>query len=728
LKPETPPVSSPDEIQEQFAKIAAAAMDAIIAVNARQQIILFNPAAEVMFGLPALRGLGQPLNILIPDRFRETHIKHLGRFMAEGATARRMGALGKLSGLRANGEEFPIEASIAGTTARGAGIYTVIIRDITERVRLEEQLRSFIDHAPAAIAMFDREMHYLAASRRWREYYSLPEDITGRSHYDEFPGNRESWNDAYRRALTGETVTSAGECVERPGAPRAWLEWEIRPWHSSKGTIEGVVLLTEDVTERKEAENALRVSEARFRSVYEHAPAGIAMAGLDGKFAGCNGACASMLGYSEDELRRLALHDLIHPEDRAASLDGIEQLVRGEIPLFETVCRCLRKNGDVLWAEKTVSRLDDADGKPSNILMLLADRTERQRATERQRLLMRELAHRGKNLLAVVQSIANRTLLNAPSLHEARDAFEGRLQALARIYGSLTDEAFEGAKLDAIVAAELELFSERSTIQGPKIMLSAKVAQTFALIVHELATNAVKYGAFSVQGGRVEVTWNAGGAADGDRLHFEWAEKGGPTAFPPSQLGFGSTLISAVAGEEFGCAPELSYNPAGFCYRFHAPLAAMGAVIEEAPVRRKLKSEALIALYDAWEGTRDPASGLADFARFDRGRFAAAGELCVAEIGPDGGISYIEASEPVSAQINRALREGEPGLAEAGGLVQAFRRCGASAQPCHESLRFDFGAGDEVSFEKLLLPYSANGVRVTHIVGIALFHGENLKA
>ncbi|MFZ0570411.1 MAG: PAS domain S-box protein [Rhodomicrobium sp.] len=725
LKSEIPPVSSPDEIQEQFAKIAASALDAIIAVNSRQQIILFNPAAEAMFGLPALHALGQPVNILIPDRFHEPHAEHLDRYMVRRATARSMGALGKLFGLRANGEEFPIEASISGTASKGGGIYVVIIRDVTERVRLEEQLRSFIDHAPAAIAMFDREMRYLAASRRWRKYYALPADIAGRSHDDEFPANCEPWREARYRTLAGETVASAGECIERPGASRAWLEWEMRPWYSSKGTIEGVILLTEDITGRKEAENALRESEARFRSVYQHAAIGIATAGLEGKFAGCNGACASMLGYSEDELRRLALRDLIHPEDREASLDGIERLVRGEIPLFETVCRCLRKNGDVLWAEKTVSRLDDADGKPSNILMLLADRTERHRAAERQRLLMRELAHRGKNLLAVVQSIASRSLLDASSLDDARNAFNGRLQALARIYGSLTDEAFEGARLDGIIAAELQLFSDRSTIQGPKIMLSAKVAQTFALVVHELATNAVKYGAFSVPGGTVDVAWNTEGAADGGHLEFVWAEKGGSPVLPPSRRGFGTTLISSVAGDEFGCTPELIYGREGFCYRFSAPLGPMGAVIEEAPVRRKLKSEALTAVYDAWDGARNPASGLADFAHFDRGRFAAAGELCVVEIGPDGGVGHIEASGRTIAQLDRALKEAEPGLAEADGLVQAYRRCAATAEPCYESLRFDFGKGDAANFEKLLLPYSANGMRVTHIVGIAMFHGEN---
>src|SRR5208283_4269715 len=109
------------------------------------------------------------------------------------------------------------------------------------------------------------------------------------------------------------------------------------------------------------AEEALRVSDARFRRVYENAATGIATAAMDGRFTGCNHAFASMLGYSEQEIRGITLFDFVHPDDYEASVEGIGRLLRGEIPSFENSSRCLRKNGEVLWAEKTVSLLCDAD-------------------------------------------------------------------------------------------------------------------------------------------------------------------------------------------------------------------------------------------------------------------------------------------------------------------------------------------------------------------------------
>ncbi len=565
-------------IEEQLAKIAAAAMDAIISVDERQRIVLFNPAAESMFGYTEHEAMGQPLEMLIPDGFRQAHLEHVQRFMKEGATARRMGALGQLAALRANGEEFPIEASLSSVTDPRGSVYTAIVRDVTERVQSERLLRSFIDDAPAAIAMFDRNMRYLAASRRWLDDYGLAGSVIGRSHFDVFPAIPKRLREIYRRALAGETIKADEDFFNRMDAPPIWVKWEIRPWYLAKGTIGGVILFTDDITARKRDEEALRISEARFRGVYEHAGTGIAIASMNAQFAACNPAFASMFGYTEAELRSFSMLDIMHADDRDANAAGIGRLVRGETSVFETSCRCLRKDGGCLWGENTLSLLCDANGKPSNILMLLTDRTQRQRGEERQRMLMRELAHRGRNLLAVIQAIASRSLSNATSLEEAQYALAGRLQALARTYGSFTDEAFEEAKLDEIVSAELQPFSGRTNAHGPKIMLGAKIAQTFALLVHELATNAAKHGALSVPGGRIDVTWKAAGAGSGRRFEFEWVESGGPIVSPPAHRGFGTSLVSLVAGAEFDCTPELVYNREGFRYRFEAPLATLGAV------------------------------------------------------------------------------------------------------------------------------------------------------
>lgn len=131
----------PKTSREQLAAILQAAMDAIITIDADQRIVLFNPAAEQMFRFPASEAVGQPIDRFIPDRFRRAHREHVETFGHTKATNRRMGALGTVSGLRADGEEFPVEASISHVEAEGQRLYTVILRDITQRTKLEEQLR-----------------------------------------------------------------------------------------------------------------------------------------------------------------------------------------------------------------------------------------------------------------------------------------------------------------------------------------------------------------------------------------------------------------------------------------------------------------------------------------------------------------------------------------------------------------------------------------------------------
>lgn len=711
--------------EQQLARITSAAMDAIISIDERQRMVLFNPAAETMFGVSAKDAIGQPLDLVIPNRFRRAHSEHARLYMKTGATARRMGALGRISGLRANGEEFPIEASLSAITLGGQRLYTVIVRDISERLRLEQQLRTFIENAPAAIAMFDREMRYIAASRRWREDYGLSGDVIGLSHYDLFPGLPERRKDTHRRALAGETIKAGEDLLEQQNASPKWQKWEIQPWYAASGEIGGVTLFTENITAQKEAEEALRVSEARFRGVYEHAPSGIAIADLEWRFTSCNAALASMLGYTEEELRGLTLRDLIHPGDADVNFEGIERLVRQEAPFFESFCRCLKKEGTWLWAENTFSLLCDVNGEPSSIFILLADRSERRRAEERQRMLMRELAHRGKNLLAVIQAIARHSLSKAATLEDGRIAFAGRLQALARTYSSLTGEAFEGARLDEIVSAELDPFFERLKVRGPKIMLGAKVAQTFALVIHELATNAAKYGALSAPRGTVAVTWKASEAAGARRFQFEWVETGGPAVSPPSRQGFGTSLISSVASAEFDCTPEIVYGPEGFRYSFEAPLEAMGETLEEPPARRKLRSRVLAELYDAWDSERDAGGGPPDFQQFDRERFAKTGGLTLAEVSGDGSIRFIETGEALMEHLSNPMKESPISSAEASSFTEAYRRCAGTAQPRHEILKFDFSEGDTVYFERLLVPYSSGSSHVTHVVGIAVFHGDS---
>ena len=190
---------------------------------------------------------------------------------------------------------------------------------------------------------------------------------------------------------------------------------------------------------------------------------------------------------------------------------------------------------------------------------------------QRQTLLMRELAHRGKNLLQVVQSIARRSLRGERTLDEAREVFIGRLGALASTYSTLTEDSPESVQLTDIVTAGLRSHGERITVRGPAILVPARTAQTLALVIHELATNAAKYGALSVSTGRVEVAWEIAN----DQFLLTWSEIDGPPVQPPKKRGFGSVIVTSAIGNELNCEPTLEFRQSGFQYQLDCSLSAL---------------------------------------------------------------------------------------------------------------------------------------------------------
>jgi two-component sensor histidine kinase len=193
---------------------------------------------------------------------------------------------------------------------------------------------------------------------------------------------------------------------------------------------------------------------------------------------------------------------------------------------------------------------------------------------QRRILLMRELAHRGKNLLQVIQSIARRSLSGDRTLDQAREAFIGRLGALSNTYSTLTEESPESVPLTNIVTAGLQSHSERINVSGPVILVPARKAQTLALVIHELATNAAKYGALSVSSGRVEVAWGI----KTNQFSLSWSEIDGPPAQTPRKSGFGSTIITSVIGSELNCEPTLEYKKSGFHYQLDCSISALMGV------------------------------------------------------------------------------------------------------------------------------------------------------
>jgi two-component sensor histidine kinase len=248
-----------------------------------------------------------------------------------------------------------------------------------------------------------------------------------------------------------------------------------------------------------------------------------------------------------------------------------------------------RPDGSRVTVVVNIRPLKNQHGEVTGAINCFYDISERKLAEERQLLLTGELAHRGKNLLAVILSITSRSLSGARPLAEARDVLIQRLHALARNQSVLIAEGFEGAPLTEIVRLEFESFSDRVKAVGPRVMLNPRVAQTFTLLVHELATNATKYGALSRPDGQIAIHWSIEGVGADARFRFQWQELNGPPVVPPTRQGFGRILLEKAAAQEFGVPPKVRFAPEGLIYEIEAPLLVVAA--SNARRGRKLLSE-----------------------------------------------------------------------------------------------------------------------------------------
>jgi PAS domain S-box-containing protein len=324
------------------------------------------------------------------------------------------------------------------------------------------------------------------------------------------------------------------------------------------------------IAEREAAEEALRESEERFRGIYQHAGTGISITDLEGRFQSCNPAYSAMLGYSEEDLRALNFAELVHPEDRDANLAQIRRLLAGETASFEIVNRYTGKGGKIIWVHKHISLLRDAAGKPTNITALTTDVTERKLHEEQIELLMHEVNHRAKNILAVVLAVARQTLASNPQEFIGR--FEQRIKALAAAQDLLVKNEWKGVPIEELVHAQLahfkDLIGTRIELHGLPVFVSASAAQTIGMALHELATNAGKYGALSNADGRLRVEWSLGCAgAGGETFAMSWREQGGPPVTAPARRGFGSTVISRMVADSLDGKVDLDYAPAGLSWQ-----------------------------------------------------------------------------------------------------------------------------------------------------------------
>ena len=336
---------------------------------------------------------------------------------------------------------------------------------------------------------------------------------------------------------------------------------------------------TIDVTDRVRAEAALREAQARLAVTYENVPAGIAEADREGRFIRVNEAFVTVTGYSRDELLEMTFFDITHPDDVEHDRRLYEAQVAGEIDIYDVEKRYVRKDGRVIWVEVKASVVRNYDGAFGYGVRMVQDINERKQAEQHRKLLLDELNHRVKNTLATVQALAAHTVRNATSAEDFRSRFEPRLLALSAAHDRLTKNDWRGANLVEIVCGELDVHSAagaRIGAEGPDIVLPPRVSLSLSMAIHELAANALKYGALSVPDGRIDIRWSVGreeGTPYPTKLRIHWAESGGPPVAEPAQEGFGSRLLRVTAAELKG-ETETLWKSGGLQWSLEFPLAS----------------------------------------------------------------------------------------------------------------------------------------------------------
>ncbi len=345
------------------------------------------------------------------------------------------------------------------------------------------------------------------------------------------------------------------------------------------GAPDRILLGIQDITEVMAYQVKLRESEARKDAMLKSALDAIITMDHEGKFVEFNSAAEKTFGYSRAEVVGKPLADWIIPirlrENHKQGL--VRYLATGKGPVLNQRIEmpALRADGTEFPAELAIVPI--ADSNPPLFTGFLRDVSERKLAEQRQRLLTDELAHRGKNLLAVIQSLASSSLSGARSLTEAREVFMQRVQVLARSQSTLVTGGFEGAFVAEIIRLEFEAFPTQVKARGPDVMLNPKAAQSFALLVHELATNAIKHGALSQQRGQIAINWSIEGAGAKARYKFQWQERNGPPVAPPTHQGFGRMLLEKAAAQDFDAQPKITFAPEGLSYEIDAPLSVVTA-------------------------------------------------------------------------------------------------------------------------------------------------------
>ena len=480
-------------------------------------------------------------------------------------------------------------AEISLVTEVGERSWAVVERAQAQAALRESEARlaAAFESVPAGVAITDMEGRTVVSNVEYRRF--LPTGIIP-SRDPARVARWRAWGADGKpiqpadfpgaRAMRGERVVPGQAMLYTDDAGREiWTSVATVPLLDGSDEVTGQVTVITDVNASTRNAEALRESEARFRQFATASKDALWIRNAETlAMEFVSPAVQAIYGVAPQhvvgDIERWV--ELILPEDRPTALEHIETARQGKAVVHEFRIR-RPSDGSIRWIRNTDFPLLDEKGRVQRIGGIAQDVTEAKRSAEHQAILLAELQHRVRNTLAVIRSIARRTASSSESVEDYALELDGRLNAFARVQSAVTRNPLAGIDLGYLIAEELMLHATKDgkqvRLEGPPTRLRARAAETLGLAVHELATNAAKYGALSRPGGRIRVTWRHEGQAGSPRLQLTWKESGvTPAHLTPEREGFGTSLLLKTVAYELKAEVRHQIETDGLRYSMLLPL------------------------------------------------------------------------------------------------------------------------------------------------------------